>query len=133
MRKKHKILIIVLVIIAILFIAGWIVYQNINNNLESLTNMSISDVDLSNVKDGAYFGSYDAFPISVEVEVAVNNHQISKIDLIKHDNGQGGPAEVLTEQVVESQSVEIDAISGATYSSKVILKAIENALLNAVN
>jgi len=30
--------------------------------------------------------------------------------------------------VVEAQTLEVDAISGATYSSKVILKAIENAL-----
>lgn len=32
--------------------------------------------------------------------------------------------------VVEAQSLQVDAVSGATYSSKVILKAIEDALVN---
>ncbi|GAI95081.1 unnamed protein product, partial [marine sediment metagenome] len=34
-------------------------------------------------------------------------------------------------KVVEAQTLQVDAVSGATYSSKVILKAIENALNNA--
>jgi uncharacterized protein with FMN-binding domain len=32
---------------------------------------------------------------------------------------------------VGAQTLEVDAVTGATYSSKVILKAIENALKNA--
>jgi uncharacterized protein with FMN-binding domain len=47
---------------------------------------------------------------------------------VKHVNGQGKPAEVITEKVIETQSLQVDVVSGATYSSKVILKAIENAL-----
>ena len=44
-------------------------------------------------------------PVSPEVAVKIKAHRISKIDLIKHDKGKG-----------------------ATFSSKVILKAIKNAL-----
>ena len=55
-------------------------------------------------------------------------HMIKEIELKKHDNGQGFPAEIIPGKVVEAQSLEVDIVSGATYSSKVILKAIENAL-----
>ena len=51
--------------------------------------------------------------------------------MLEHKNGQGTPAEVIPEKVVETQTLEVDIVSGATYSSKVILKAIENALNNA--
>ena len=131
MKKKYKVLIIILAIVIVLFAAGLVVFQNINKNLESLNSVTLSDADLSKVPDGVYFGSYSVFPVSVEVEVTVNSHQLTQIDLIKHDNGQGKPAEILTEQVIKEQSVNIDAVSGATYSSKVILKAIENALMQA--
>jgi uncharacterized protein with FMN-binding domain len=63
--------------------------------------------------------------------VTINNHKITGIELVKHNHGQGAPAEVITGKVVEAQTLEVDIVSGATYSSKVILKAIENALKSA--
>ncbi|TYB94365.1 MAG: FMN-binding protein, partial [Kosmotoga sp.] len=53
------------------------------------------------------------------------------IELIEHNHGRGEAAEVIPEKVVEAQSLKVDIITSATYSSKVILKAIENALLKA--
>lgn len=42
--------------------------------------------------------------------------------------GIGKPAEAIVEDIVENQSIEVDAVSGATNSSRVIMKACENAL-----
>jgi uncharacterized protein with FMN-binding domain len=60
-----------------------------------------------------------------------HNHKIEYIELVKHKNGRGGPAEIIPIKVVEAQSLDVDIVSGATSSSKVILKAIENALNSA--
>ena len=62
------------------------------------------------------------------MKVTVKNHAITDIDLLKHQNGQGKPAEVITERVLAAQSLKVDTVSGATMSSKVILLAIEDAL-----
>ncbi len=43
----------------------------------------------------------------------------------------GQPAEAIIEDVVEDQSLDVDSVSGATYSSRVILKAIEATLIEA--
>jgi uncharacterized protein with FMN-binding domain len=43
----------------------------------------------------------------------------------------GRPAEAITERVVAAQTTQVDAVSGATGSSRVILKAIENAVHKA--
>jgi uncharacterized protein with FMN-binding domain len=75
-------------------------------------------------------GSYSVFPVSVDVEVEVSNHVITSILITKHDNGQGTPAEVIIDDVILAQSIDVDSISGATYSSKVILLAIKDALSN---
>lgn len=37
-------------------------------------------------------------------------------------------AKIINNHVVEKQTLDVDLVSGATVSSKVILKAIENAL-----
>jgi uncharacterized protein with FMN-binding domain len=55
---------------------------------------------------------------------------IQNIDLIKHFNGRGEKAEVIIPKVVEAQSLKVDVVSGATASSKAILKAVETALEN---
>ena len=91
----------------------------------------MTDVDLSQKPDGIYEGSYKQFPIEVIVNVTVKDHTIADIDLIRHVNGRGGAAQAIPEMVVNAQSLKVDAVTGATYSSKAILKAIENALLSS--
>jgi len=66
--------------------------------------------------------------VSATVRVAISGHEIKSTEIVKHDHGKGKPAETITASVIENRFVEADVVSGATYSSKVILKAIENAL-----
>lgn len=129
-RKKIVILSILIVLIGFtIAIIGTKAY--IEAKLERLADQTISNVDLSNAKDGVYIGSYKAFPVAAEVEVTINKHRIKEIELKKHNNGQGSAAEIIPGKVVEAQTLEVDIVAGATYSSKVILKAIEDALNQA--
>jgi len=134
MKKSSLIIIIaVALVLALISSAIIIIYGNIKNNLDDLYDVEFSNINMSVIEDGTYFGSYEYFPISVEVNVTVTNHNITKIDILKHSNGKGASGEAITDSVIAEQSLEVDAITGATYSSKVILLAIENALLNANN
>jgi uncharacterized protein with FMN-binding domain len=132
MSKTKKVLGFIAVILIIAVIGFSISLMTINNNLEELANSPISNIDISGSIDGIYSGSYEEFPVSAEVKVTVENQKITKIDLIKHVTGQGREAEAITDEVIESQRLDIDTISGATYSSKVILKAIQNAMEKSV-
>jgi uncharacterized protein with FMN-binding domain len=128
MKKKYLVFLTsaILLVGAVLAVSG--VKSHLQTNLKQVADSTISDVDLTKIQDGIYIGSYKAFPVSAEVKVVISNHRISKIELIKHINGQGALAEVIPEKVVKAQSLKVDIVSGATYSSKVILKAIETAL-----
>ncbi len=95
---------------------------------QRVENIQIDNIDLQKVKDGDYTGSFDAILVKVEVLVKVRDHRITDIVLIRHENGRGKPAEVITKSVIEKQSLQVDTISGATASSKVILESIEQAL-----
>ncbi len=61
------------------------------------------------------------------VIVVVSGHEIKSTEIVRHNHGRGKLAEATIASLIENQSVEVNVISGATYSSKVILKAIENA------
>jgi uncharacterized protein with FMN-binding domain len=93
-----------------------------------ISSIVISNVNLKSVPNGIYKGSYDAIMIAADVSVSVQNHTIKSITLLRHKNERGKKAEVIVNKVVAAQSLKVDTISGATNSSKVILKAIENAL-----
>ncbi|WP_157777142.1 FMN-binding protein [Erysipelothrix larvae] len=91
--------------------------------------LPVDSVAMSLVNDGTYHGNSNNGLIEVEVEVTVSNHEITKIDIIKHNNGLGSKAEKITQNIISEQSLEVDTIASATYSSNTILKAVENALL----
>lgn len=97
-------------------------------NLPKPVTASDASFDLAQIADGTYSGSCDNGLVKVRVEVLVKNHAIVEVRLLEHDNGLGSAAEIITDMVIQRQSVEVDAISGATISSKTILKAVENAL-----
>jgi len=127
MKKKR--VIVVVIIIIIIIIGGSLAFNGLMAHFEkNLEQITVSNVNLSKVEDGIFYGSYKAFPVAAKVKVTVGNHKIIKIDIVEHKNGQGSAAEVITDKVIEAQTLEIDVVSGATYSSNVILKAIENAL-----
>jgi len=81
------------------------------------------------LNDGFYNGSYSLFPVSVDVTVSVIDQRVTVINNINHFNGRGKPAEVIIDRILADRTLQVDTISNATYSSKVILKAIENALI----
>jgi uncharacterized protein with FMN-binding domain len=87
--------------------------------------------DLTPVAGGVYRGYYDlsATPIEVTLDVTVQNQKITDIKIVKHQcSPVGKKAEKIVDRIIETQRLDIDAVSGATASSKAILKAVENAL-----
>jgi len=87
--------------------------------------------DLSLKTDGTYRGNYDlsGTPVDVVLDVTIQNNKITGIKIVKHlCSPIGKKAEKIIDQIIVVQSLDVDAVSGATGSSKAIIKAVENAL-----
>ena len=100
-------------------------------NTSQYKEMQVSLPDISAKTDGTYRGEVDfkGTPISVIVDVILDNHAITTINIIKHTCSPiGKKAEVVVDKIIETQSLDVDVVSGATVSSKAILKAVEEAL-----
>ena len=126
--KKYSILIAFLITIILMVFIGVIVFNKMNEGIEVLIAEELPEIDLTSIEDGTYLGQYAIPLISVKVEVTVLDHQITNIVILEHKNGQGEDGELIINDVILEQSIEIDYIVGATYSSKAILLAIGDAL-----
>lgn len=122
MKKK---LILGFFLILLLFAGAAMMLQALVNRVNQIP---ISTPDFTEIPDGTYTGEYSIPPVRVILQVSVKEHRLTHIKIIEHEHGLGGRAETITDQILDSQSLEIDAVSGATVSSKCILKAVEDAL-----
>lgn len=85
-------------------------------------------------KDGTYEGSADGFGGEVSVSVTIVDDEITKVEIVSakgEDASYLSQASKLLEDIVKQQSVDIDTVSGATYSSKGILGGAKVALEKA--
>ena len=83
---------------------------------------------------GVYEGTGRGYRGPVHVQVQISPGGIEDIVIISHsDTVYPGAAamEELLEAVLETGSTDLDAVSGATYSSRGFLEAVENALEKA--
>ena len=89
--------------------------------------------------DGVYRGSYTiALPAGsfaafrhVEVEVSVASGAITAIELVEPEVMRSAEFfKVLPARIVAVQSLDVDAVSGVTFTSKAFVKAVQDALEN---
>lgn len=126
MSTGKKIGIIILVIILI-GIGAFLIFSNkIVRDAEALT---FENIRLEDMEDGDYQGSYEIMPVRVSVITSVKDGKIENIEITEYFHGKGEEAEVITDHIVEEQSLVVDNISGATVSSITIRKAVEDSLL----
>ena len=129
MKKVRKVILILVGVIAALFliiaIAMGAKMREIQKSMESVETVSI---DMSKVKDGSYTADTDLGLVKVKVEVMVEAHQIKTIEILEHQNGKGKPAEAIVDEMIEKNTDEVDAVSGATCSSVAIRSAVNKAL-----
>lgn len=115
-----------------LILSGFIGFQVFSASIrKSLASLENATINMTNIADGVYSGHSELGPVSVDVEVHVTDHKLTKIDLVRHACGLGRPAEAITEKMVEQNTFDVDAISGATVSSEVIKNAVNKALRDA--
>jgi uncharacterized protein with FMN-binding domain len=89
-------------------------------------------VDSAILVDGTYKGSYRGGPNKAIVEVTIKDNSIVNINIIQHQAWRGKKAEeTVVERIIAHQSTRVDAVSGATNSSYVIMNAVQLALEKA--
>lgn len=127
-------MLIVMLVIFVVIVAGGAILFTSGERREG-RSLSITDVDFKQLNDGTYIGEYEGGQFkwrANEVQVTVSSGKVTDIKLLKHKENQSPEFTYkLYDRVIESQSLQVDTISGATITSKAYLKSVENALVKA--
>ena len=100
------------------------------------TTTPTTEVPEGGYKDGTYQGSGTGFGGTITVQVTVSGGKITAVDILSASGETGSyfaSAQGVVSKVLSSQSPNVDAVSGATYSSNGIIEAVQNALSQAGN
>lgn len=100
------------------------------------TTTPTTEVPEGGYKDGTYQGSGTGFGGTITVQVTVSGGKITVVDILSASGETGSyfaSAQGVVSKVLSSQSPNVDAVSGATYSSNGIIQAVQNALSQAGN
>lgn len=126
--KKKIVSSVILLLLLVGFVWGTVYLKSVADYKQAVKETTFEEINISDISDGVYIGEYDVNFIYAKVEVTVQNGEITNIDILEHRHERGKTAEVITSRIVDEQKTDVDAISGATNSSTVIKKAVENAL-----
>ena len=126
--KKKTVLFVIAFLLFVGFVFGILYLKSVADYRQAVRETTFEDINISDIPDGVYVGEYDVDFIYAKVEVTVQNGEITNINILEHRHERGKTAEVIADSIVDEQKIDVDAISGATNSSTVIKKAVENAL-----
>ena len=80
--------------------------------------------------DGVYKGTGTGYAGDITVAVQIKDRQITAIDILSSSDDAAffKRAQAVIDKIIEGQTLEVDTVSGATYSSRGIISAVKNAL-----
>ena len=136
-EKQRILCIIFMVLICALYIPialmGFKDSKTQKENVTTEENVSTKASSDAAYKDGTYEGSATGYSGQMIVSVTVSGGKITEINIV--DTGDDEEylidAKDVIPQIIEKQSTEVDAVSGATHSSKGIINAVAKALESA--
>lgn len=126
--QKKFILLIILSLFIVGLIGGIVYLKNVADYKQAVKETTFDEINVADIPDGIYTGEYDVKFIYAKVEVTVENGKVVSINILEHKHERGKTAETVLDKIISEQKIDVDAISGATNSSTVIKKAVENAL-----
>lgn len=126
--RKRVVMCIATFIVLIVLIPTAVYLKSVADYQNAVKTTTVGEVDFSDFPDGVYVGEYDVNFIYAKVEVTVQNGKMADITILEHKQERGKAAEAVVTKMVAEQKIDVDAVSGATNSSTVIKKAVENAL-----
>lgn len=124
-----KIIKIILSILGVIVLGISIMMFILVNGMDRAQALELNQINLSQIEDGKYVGSFETTRWTNTVEVTIKEHKITEIKLTDDVMfALEGLSDRLFKKVIDNQSLEVDIETGSTITSKAYLKAIENAL-----
>jgi len=132
MRNKMKKTLIIIAVVLVVLIAGGAIFFKVSlmkmNEEIDREFASMPQIDVASIPDGVYSAQWGRFVVKADLDVVVSGGVIEKINIKKMESGKGYEGLEIIDRIIGSQKLKVDAVTGATYSSKVIMITTAKAL-----
>ena len=101
--------------------------KNIKEDTQEEEQKAVGHFEL---EDGVYKGTGTGFAGDITVSVQIQDKKIVSIDIIRFSDDEAFflRAKAVIDIIIEGQTLDVDTVSGATFSSRGIINAVKNAL-----
>lgn len=137
MKKNKKVYLriigVIMLVLIILLMFGWSMIKKEHNHMHSL---EIESIDFKRLNDGEYYGYYEGGVYGWRentVMVDIDSGKLVGIKVV--DASEKYAKDLLMNlfgRIIDAQSLDVDTVSGATLTSKGLLKSIQHALKEAM-
>jgi|LGVF01.1.fsa_nt_gb uncharacterized protein with FMN-binding domain len=139
-HRALTLMILILIPVHIIEVGGLVgmdaLVIELNGDHEIVYQEMIEDITSNVYNDGVYIGEATGYCPGLTVSVVIHDNSIDSIEIIEHNEQRESyflPAfESIPSQIVDGQSLEVDTVSGSTYSSIGIVNAVADALSDAL-
>lgn len=85
-------------------------------------------------EDGTYQATAEGYNDDIVLEVVISGGEITQINIIEHSETPGiadSAFDAIIPAIIESQSTDVDIVSGATLTCDAVIEAVDRALEEA--
>ncbi|HOJ88400.1 MAG TPA: FMN-binding protein [Pseudothermotoga sp.] len=131
MKSFFKIAAVVLICLIVAVVLFFLIF---NKGMNQIREIQIKDIDFTKIEDGQYSGQYANGRWQYVVRVTVSAGRVTNVEILNEKSGfidmkmYKQVNDEIISRILKSQSLKVDAVTGATVTSKALLKAVENAL-----
>lgn len=98
------------------------------NQIKELKNLSLQNIEISNIADGTYTGYANTTFLKVKLELIVQNGTLQDVKILMNEGSVGQNVASITETMVKENKIIVSPIPDEEIASVVFMAAATNAL-----
>lgn len=98
------------------------------NQIKELKNLSLQNIEISNIADGTYTGYANTSFLKVKLELVVQNGTLQDVKILMNEGSVGQNVASITETMVKENKIIVSPIPDEEIASVVFMAAATNAL-----
>ena len=125
---RHAHMLRIVLVVAVVLVASSLVLQVTYGRwlLRTADALVLKSPVISYRYNGVYEGTARVGHVAAKVRVTIGPRGITSVEFLQRPFGN---MDLLVDRILKASGVPVDAITGATVSSKVVMKAVDNALM----
>lgn len=98
------------------------------NQIKELKNLSLQNIEISNIADGTYTGYANTSFLKVKLELIVQNGTLQDVKILMNEGSVGQNVASITETMIKENKIIVSPIPDEEIASVVFMAAATNAL-----